>query len=177
MYDQSVPTTTLEPAAWVSYKYKDAEVGSQYDNQEASVMLAVAPDGRLLAAPEAIAQALSQASALVRDQLTANGVPAAPSGVAAVQQAFPGASVVEPTPAAPPVAPAAPQPAPAPAAPAAPAADGIPRCPKCGSEMFDNRHKKLPKEQGGEGWNPKGPDFTCRRKRDGCDGVIWPPRG
>jgi len=41
-------------------------------------------------------------------------------------------------------------------------------CPKCGGEMYDNRgpNKK----------NPKGPDFKCKAYKEGCEGVIWPPR-
>lgn len=41
-------------------------------------------------------------------------------------------------------------------------------CPKCGGEMFDNRAKKT---------NPKAPDFKCKRYKEGCDGVVWPPKG
>lgn len=51
-------------------------------------------------------------------------------------------------------------------------APGDPACPFCGSVMWDNRAKKASGE-----WKPNGPDFSCRRKKDdGCQGVIWPPR-
>jgi hypothetical protein len=42
----------------------------------------------------------------------------------------------------------------------------VPPCPKCGGDMFDNRLSKK---------NPKAPNFRCK-DREGCDGVIWPPR-
>ena len=40
-------------------------------------------------------------------------------------------------------------------------------CPKCGAAMFDNRLTKK---------NPKQPDFKCTRYKEGCEGVIWPPK-
>lgn len=39
-------------------------------------------------------------------------------------------------------------------------------CPKCAGPMWDNRERKT---------NPKAPDFKCKNK-EGCDGVIWPPK-
>lgn len=42
------------------------------------------------------------------------------------------------------------------------------QCPKCGSDMYDNRGTKT---------NPRQPDFKCKRYKEGCDGVIWPPKG
>lgn len=67
-------------------------------------------------------------------------------------------------PSAPPPAPQAPPPAPQPAAGSA----GGPPCPKCGGQMWDNRASKR---------SAKAPDFKCKDKDRGCDGVIWPPRG
>jgi hypothetical protein len=46
--------------------------------------------------------------------------------------------------------------------------EGAVVCEKCGSDMWDNRQKKT---------NPKAPDFVCKRKNQGCDFVIWPPKG
>ena len=40
-------------------------------------------------------------------------------------------------------------------------------CPKCGAAMYDNRLTKK---------NPKQPDFKCTRYKEGCEGVIWPPK-
>lgn len=40
-------------------------------------------------------------------------------------------------------------------------------CPVCGGQMYDNRGTKK---------NPKQPDFKCKRYKDGCEGVIWPPK-
>jgi hypothetical protein len=34
--------------------------------------------------------------------------------------------------------------------------------------MYDNRETKK---------NPKQPDFKCKRYKEGCEGVIWPPKG
>lgn len=48
------------------------------------------------------------------------------------------------------------------------AIEGEVSCPKCGSGMYDNRATKK---------NPKQPDFKCKRYKEGCDGVIWPPKG
>lgn len=33
--------------------------------------------------------------------------------------------------------------------------------------MYDNRATKK---------NPKQPDFKCKRYKEGCEGVIWPPK-
>lgn len=40
-------------------------------------------------------------------------------------------------------------------------------CPVCGGQMYDNRATKK---------NPKQPDFKCKRYKEGCEGVIWPPK-
>jgi hypothetical protein len=40
-------------------------------------------------------------------------------------------------------------------------------CPKCGGGMYDNRLTKK---------NPKQPDFKCKRYKEGCEGVVWPPK-
>lgn len=40
-------------------------------------------------------------------------------------------------------------------------------CPVCGGGMYDNRATKK---------NPKQPDFKCKRYKEGCEGVIWPPK-
>lgn len=40
-------------------------------------------------------------------------------------------------------------------------------CPVCGGGMYDNRGTKK---------NPKQPDFKCKRYKEGCEGVIWPPK-
>jgi len=45
-----------------------------------------------------------------------------------------------------------------------------PACPKCSNSMWDNRAKKA-----AGSISAKSPDFKCKNK-DGCDGVIWPPR-
>lgn len=140
-------------------------------------MLAIDGSGAVLAAPEAVANALEQATVLVRDALGAGAVPR-------VQAAFPQATVQPATiaggepqqqlPASQP-APAYQQPA-APAPPPQPAAGGVPTtCPNCGKKVYDNRQNKLPEAQGGKGWNPKGPDFACSDKQ-GCGWVQWPPR-
>lgn len=64
----------------------------------------------------------------------------------------------------------APRPAPAAGGRPAPAATGGDdvSCPECGGEMYDNRADKR---------NPKAPDFKCKSYKDGCEGVIWPPKG
>lgn len=43
-------------------------------------------------------------------------------------------------------------------------------CPKCGSECWDNRPKKLSGEI-----KPNAPDFKCKN-RETCDWVQWPPK-
>ena len=40
-------------------------------------------------------------------------------------------------------------------------------CPECGGPMWDNRESKR---------NPKAPDYVCKRKQQGCEGVVWPPK-
>lgn len=58
------------------------------------------------------------------------------------------------------------QPAPAPAA-------DLPSCPKCGgTNLWDNRAENAARAARGEKARP---DFKC--KAQGCDGVIWPPKG
>lgn len=47
-------------------------------------------------------------------------------------------------------------------------ATAAPTCPICGAAMYDNRLTKK---------NPKQPDFKCTQYKQGCEGVIWPPKG
>ena len=42
-----------------------------------------------------------------------------------------------------------------------------PACPVCQGAMWDNRKTKT---------NPKQPDYKCQRSKEGCTGVIWPPK-
>jgi Rad52/22 family double-strand break repair protein len=48
-----------------------------------------------------------------------------------------------------------------------------PHCPKCTAPMWDNREPT----RGGKGQfpkkNSKAPDFTCRKKKQGCEGLYW----
>jgi len=44
------------------------------------------------------------------------------------------------------------------------------QCPKCGSDVWDNRSKKL-----AGGMKPNAPDFSCKNK-DICGWVQWPPK-
>jgi len=44
------------------------------------------------------------------------------------------------------------------------------QCPKCGSDVWDNRSKKL-----AGGMKPNAPDFSCKNKDD-CGWVQWPPK-
>lgn len=43
------------------------------------------------------------------------------------------------------------------------------QCPKCGSDVYDNRPKKL-----SGAFKANAPDFKCQKKS--CDWVQWPPK-
>lgn len=115
------------------------------------------PSGAVPASPEVQAHAAAQTT-VPAPQAATEPISQA-QAVQNVQAAFPQTAPA-----------AAPAPLP-PTAPQAQAADGTPPCPKCGGAMWDNRAKKASGE-----FNPKGPDFGCKNRRNGCDGVVWPPR-